>query len=65
MGKVLDFLFGKSPKIFDKDGTVRHDLGQKKWDDWNKRFQDNASYNWKNHTGMRGGDAPPKKSDKV
>jgi hypothetical protein len=61
MGKILDFLFGKSPKIFDKDGNVRHDLGQKKWDDWNKRYHDGAEYNWRNHTGMKGGESSAKK----
>jgi hypothetical protein len=62
MGKILDFLFGKSPKIFDKDGKVRHDLGQKKWDNWNKRYHEGAQYNWKNHTGVRGGE--PTRKDK-
>lgn len=57
MGKILDFLLGKSPKIFDRDGSVRHDLGQKKWSDWNDRYQKGSEYNWKNHTGTKAGAA--------
>lgn len=54
MGKILDFLFGKSPKIFDKNGTVRHDLPKEKWEEWNKRYQQGQEYNWRNHKGTRG-----------
>ena len=56
MGSILDFLFGKSPGIFDKDGTVRHKLPNNTWDKWNARYQEGAEYNWKNHTGMRAQD---------
>ncbi len=53
IGKLLDFLFGKSPDIFDKDGTVRHNLPKEKWDAWNNRYSQGDDYNWRNHTGMR------------
>jgi hypothetical protein len=53
MGKILDFLFGKSPKIFDKNGQVRHIHPEKKWNDWNSRYQSGHEYNWRNHAGMR------------
>ena len=53
MGMILDFLFGKSPKIFDEKGCVRHDLPKEKWDAWNARYQQGAEYNWRNHTGTR------------
>ena len=53
MGAILDFLFGKSPKIFDKDGRVRHDLPKEKWENWNNRYHQGSEYNWRNHNGMR------------
>jgi len=53
MSFILDMLFGKSPKIFDRDGTVRHDLPKEKWDNWNARYQQGSEYNWRNHTGMK------------
>ena len=53
MGMILDFLFGKSPKIFDEKGRVRHDLPKEKWDAWNARYQQGAEYNWRNHMGTR------------
>lgn len=58
---ILDFLFGKSPKIFDKDGNVRHEHPKSKWDAWNNRYQMGAEYNWRNHTGTKaGGDSNQK-----
>ncbi|MCB0414217.1 MAG: hypothetical protein KDD50_07780 [Bdellovibrionales bacterium] len=51
MGTILDFLFGKSPKIFDKDGNVQHNLPKEKWENWQKRYTSNPQYNWQNHTG--------------
>lgn len=59
MGKVLDFLFGRSPKIFDKNGEVRHDLPKEKWDAWNQRYQQGAEYNWRNHTGTKSNHEAP------
>lgn len=56
MGKILDFLFGRGPKIFDKDGSVRHNFTKEKWDAWNSRYQNGDEYNWRNHTGMRAKD---------
>jgi hypothetical protein len=53
MSKILDFLFGKSPQIFDKDGSVRHDLPKSKWEAWNNRYHQGSEYNWRNHTGMK------------
>lgn len=53
---LLDFLFGKKPKInFSKDGKTSHDLGDKKWQDWKDRFEKNPDYNYKNHVGNSGG----------
>ncbi len=53
MSMILDFLFGKSPKIFDEKGRVHHELPKEKWDLWNARYQQGAEYNWRNHTGMK------------
>jgi len=51
--KVFSFLFGSSPKIFDKDGQVRHQLSKQRWEKWQKRYTEGDEYNWKNHTGMK------------
>ncbi len=52
---IIDFLFGKKPKIiFDNKGSVRHEHTEKKWDDWKNRFRQNPDYNWRNHTGKVG-----------
>jgi len=55
MGKVLDFLFGKDPDIFDEKGNVSHKLPKKKWDAWYNRTKTDPQYNWRNHTGVAGG----------
>jgi len=63
MKALLDFLFGRSPKIFDKDGQVRHDHPKSKWEQWNNRYQLGSEYNWRNHVGMKaGGETPQKKN---
>ena len=51
--KVGDFLLGKSPEIFNKEGRVLHQHPTKKWSKWKERYLSGADYNWKNHTGMR------------
>ncbi len=67
---LLGFLFGRLPKIFDKDGTVRHHLSKNRWKKWKNIYQQGNEYNWKRHKGMRGGEkskqssiAFPQKSD--
>ena len=49
--KILEFLGGKQPQIFNKKGEVQHDLPNKKWKDWDERNRNNPEYNWKQHTG--------------
>ncbi len=49
--KVGDFLFGKSPDIFDENGKVSHKLPKKKWDAWHSRTKTDPQYNWRNHSG--------------
>ena len=53
MGKLLDFLFGKNPDIFDSNGEVRHKLPKNKWEAWKKKYFSDPSYNWKNHSGTK------------
>lgn len=53
-GKILDFLFGKDPDIFDEKGNVSHKLPKKKWDAWYNRTKTDPQYNWRNHTGVSG-----------
>jgi len=53
-GKILDFLFGKDPDIFDEKGNVSHKLPKKKWDAWYNRTKTDPQYNWRNHTGVAG-----------
>lgn len=55
MKKLIEFLFGKGPKIFDSKGRVFHDHPKEKWDQWDQRYQMGTEYNWKTHVGMRGG----------
>ncbi len=48
---ILDFLFGKDAKIFNKKGTVEHDLGKQKWSQWTDRFSKNPDYDFYRHQG--------------
>lgn len=50
MKAILNFLFGKSPDIFDENGQVRHKFPEEKWKSWNDRFK-NSQYDWKKHQG--------------
>lgn len=50
MGKLLDFIFGKAPDIFDAKGGVLHKLPEERWQKWNDRFKKNE-YNWRDHKG--------------
>ena len=52
---VLNFLFGKDPDIFDENGNVIHKFPKKKWDAWQNKMKQDASYNWRNHTGTQAG----------
>lgn len=50
--KLKNFLFGKKPPIFNKKGEVEHQLGTKRWSEWNDRYQHGAEYDWRQHDGM-------------
>ena len=49
VSKILDFLFGKAPDIFDADGNIVHKFPPEKWKAWNDRF--GAEYDWRKHKG--------------
>jgi len=50
LSKVIDFLFGKEPQIFDSRGNVIHQLPKKKWDEWQDRFRKDENYNFRKHS---------------
>jgi hypothetical protein len=54
--RILNFLFGRDPDIFDEKGNVRHVFGEKKWKDWDARFRD-KSHDWR-HAKGRGQSTP-------
>lgn len=52
---LVSFLFGKKPKIhFTKEGSVRHELPESKWQAWKDRFAQDPNFNWRNHDGKAG-----------
>ena len=51
IGKILDFLFGKSPDIFDVNGNVVHKRPTKKWQAWRDRFEKNQDFKCRQHKG--------------
>jgi len=61
MGKILDFLFGREPEIFNNLGKVQHKLAKSRWDAWENRFKSNPIYNWRLHTGTLAGAEKSKK----
>jgi len=52
MGSILNFLFGRAPKIFKKD-QVHHKLNPHSWKEWEERYQQGEDYNWRRHSGKR------------
>ena len=55
LNSIGNFLFGKSPDIFDKNGNVAHKLSKRTWDSWSNRIKMDPNNNWRNHTGTRAG----------
>ena len=49
--KILSFIFGKEPSIFNKKGEVEHHFPKTKWKKWQNRIQNNPDYNWRHHLG--------------
>ena len=50
MKKILHFLFGRIPPIFNSKNRVCHKLSDETWRGWEKRYLA-AEYNWKKHEG--------------
>lgn len=51
LGKILDFIGGKDPDIFDAYGRVRHKFSDKKWQDWDARIRKSKDFDWRQHSG--------------
>lgn len=49
--KIMNFLFGKKPPIFNSKGKISHDR-KTSFEAWQERYKNNDNYNWKNHSGM-------------
>ena len=49
--KILEFMGGKNPKIFNRKGQVEHDLGNERWSEWDAKIRTSPDYDWKRHTG--------------
>lgn len=43
--KLLAFLFGRQPAIFDDEGNIDLHLSKKTWDQWEHRYHDDE-YDW-------------------
>ena len=50
--KLFNFLFGKQADIFSHLGQGEHQLGKKRWQEWENRFQE-TEYDWTKHSGTR------------
>ena len=51
--KLIQFLFGKKPDIFNKNGKVEHQRKKNVWKDWKNRYINGKEYDWKKHSGIR------------
>ena len=51
--KLLNFLFGKKPDIFNKKGLVEQELKKKAWSEWKNRYIEESEYDWQNHSGTK------------
>lgn len=50
---ILEFLFGKPPRIFDEKGQVLHKLSDERWKAWRDRFEKNPEFDWHHHRGTK------------
>ncbi len=51
--KLMNFLFGKKPDIFNKKGRVEHKLKKNSWSEWKNRYTHGQEYDWKHHSGTK------------
>ena len=49
--KLLDFLFGRKPSIFNKKGEVQHQLKKTAWSEWINKYKKSPEYDWRRHSG--------------
>ena len=49
--KLLDFLFGKKPPIFNNKGDIQHQLKKNTWSEWVDKYKKSPEYNWRRHSG--------------
>lgn len=49
--KMIYFLFGRPPQIFDSKGEVCHKMDPQSWSSWKNRYKHDNEYNWKKHAG--------------
>lgn len=47
---IGDFLFGKSPDIFDDTGRVTHKHPDSKWRAWDESYSNNPEFDWRKHS---------------
>ena len=57
--KIMDLLFGKKPRIFNKKGEVEHHLSEEKWRAYRDRYLQSTEHNWKRHEGTGFKKPPP------
>ncbi len=55
MKKILQFIFGKSPPIFNQKGQIVHQLPDEIWQRWHNRTRSDPQYNWRMHAGTKSG----------
>ena len=49
--RLLEFLFGRSPDVFDKEGEIDLRLPDQVWTNWARRYWQNE-FNWRRHQGV-------------
>ena len=51
MKRLMNFLFGKKPAIYDSQGKINH-----RWagfmERWRERYRSGEALNWRNHSGL-------------
>lgn len=49
--KIMNFFFGKKFPIFNEQGEIEHNR-KKSMQAWKKRYENETSSDWRNHSGM-------------
>lgn len=53
--KILGFLGGKNPDIFNEKGEVEHKTSDDRWQAWEQKMKSDPEYNWRQHSGRTQG----------